>query len=449
LVRSRERARIFVTCLAVTCVTGCGLVLGLESLEYEPTLDGSVDGTGDALVERADGGSESSTGPSLPDAEAPFDLPARWTSYKPPGTSGATYQAGPYDGRFAYFLLNVPTGNASAVVRYDTEAPFDAPESWATFPVVGVADVSAHRALAFDGRYLTLPGTRTLDAGTLTGVSLRFDTQRPADFLSPSAWEVFDTKPFTDGGVGYPAAATIDGGLYLGSSSANIFPMHHAPLAAPDAGWEQAGVTNTTGGNVLGAGCTGPFLYFIGQAALRYDLRKPFGDPTAWEGMALSAFGPDHAGYTGTISTPSHVYTSQASAPADGGDRKWRVARTSPTDVLDAGFEFREVAKTNPLATGALGGAFDGRYVYFAPFPRGTPLPGTVYLRYDTQQPFDADSAWASVTGTALGFGVYSHRGAVFDGMYVYFPPGGTNVPFVRYRATDVKSAFTQPCSPF
>jgi hypothetical protein len=33
--------------------------------------------------------------------------------------------------------------------------------------------------------------------------------------------------------------------------------------------------------------------------------------------------------------------------------------------------------------------------------------------------------------------------------MYVYFPPGGTNVPFVRYRATDVKSAFTQPCSAF
>ena len=170
MVRSRARARFFVACVAVTCVTGCGIVLGLESLVYEPTLDGSVDGAADdARVERSDGGPDSPS-PSV-DAEAPFDLAARWTSYKPPGTSGPGYQAGPYDGRFTYFLLIVPAGTASAIVRYDTDAPFDAPESWSTFPVVGIADVSAHRALAFDGRYLWLPGVRTLDGGTLTGVS--------------------------------------------------------------------------------------------------------------------------------------------------------------------------------------------------------------------------------------------------------------------------------------
>ena len=447
MVPPRERARFVLTGLAVTCVTGCGIVFGLESLEYSASPDASVEGDGG--VQGTDAPADSR---AIPDGEAPFDLRLRWTSFKPPGTDGAQYQAGPFDGRFAYFLLTAGNSVPGALVRYDTEAPFEASSSWSTFLLGSVADVAVQRSLAFDGRYLTLPGVRALEGGA-TGVAIRFDTQRPAEFTSAAAWETFDTRPITEAGVGHVAAASLDGGVYFGASTNTTPNLHRAGEPAFGAGWERVtGYSTCTApaglSAVAGAGCAGSFLYFVGACAVRYDLRQPFSDPAAWVSLPLVDLGLDHTGYTGTVTTPSHVYASQSSF-TDGGDGKFRIAQISPTDQLDAGFAFREVARTNPLATGTLGGTFDGRFVYFAPVPRGNPSPGTVYLRYDTEKSFGDDSAWSSVTGASLGFGVYSHRGAVFDGMYVYYGTSAANVPIVRYRATATKRVIAQPCATF
>jgi len=70
------------------------------------------------------------------------------------------------------------------------------------------------------------------------------------------------------------------------------------------------------------------------------------------------------------------------------------------------------------------GGAFDGRYIYFAPYDNNVEYHGKV-LRYDTNESFLAASSWAAYDPGANGVGndPDGYMGAAFDGRYVYFAP--------------------------
>ena len=84
---------------------------------------------------------------------------------------------------------------------------------------------------------------------------------------------------------------------------------------------------------------------------------------------------------------------------------------------------------------GFSGGAFDGRYVYFAPYFNGSTYSGEV-LRYDTQVDFGTPEAWKTYDLPTNGVGqdTRGFSGAVFDGRYVYFVPGrGQLGEVVRY----------------
>ena len=84
---------------------------------------------------------------------------------------------------------------------------------------------------------------------------------------------------------------------------------------------------------------------------------------------------------------------------------------------------------------GFSGGAFDGRYVYFAPYFNGSSYSGEV-LRYDTQVDFGTPDAWKTYDLPTNGVGqdTRGFSGAVFDGRYVYFVPGrGQLGEVVRY----------------
>ena len=86
--------------------------------------------------------------------------------------------------------------------------------------------------------------------------------------------------------------------------------------------------------------------------------------------------------------------------------------------------------------SGYNGGAFDGRYMYFAPSKYS---PSNEVLRYDTTQTFDVASAWSSFDIQPSSGGGYA--GAVFDGRYIYLVPYYTyqNIgqgEFQRYDTT-------------
>ena len=137
-----------------------------------------------------------------------------------------------------------------------------------------------------------------------------------------------------------------------------------------------------------------------------------------------------------------------------------------------------KVFNTNPaIGNGYRGGTFDNRYVYLTPTqPENNGAAGltfdSVVARYDTQESFDAATAWSAFNLTqksgSANLTVPGYRGAAFDGRYVYFAPSfvgdsasgnvaryDSMAPFTDSRGpistsrrwTRMPSASTAPCS--
>ena len=83
------------------------------------------------------------------------------------------------------------------------------------------------------------------------------------------------------------------------------------------------------------------------------------------------------------------------------------------------------IAQTEGLRTmGFDGAAFDGRYVYFVPFyDGGKDFHGTA-LRYDTQGDFLAPDSWRAFdAGSTDGLATKGYNGGAFDGRFLYLAP--------------------------
>jgi hypothetical protein len=116
-------------------------------------------------------------------------------------------------------------------------------------------------------------------------------------------------------------------------------------------------------------------------------------------------------------------------APQDGGV-VFRFDTTKQLDDSGAWDRFDTHVAESPEGVSFAGAAFDGRYVYLAPY-------ATTIFRYDTRAPFSAAASWTTFDTSALG--AHTFAGVVFDGRYLVFIPLGTSDVFVRY---DTQSAF-------
>ncbi|HLK39140.1 MAG TPA: hypothetical protein VKU41_20400 [Polyangiaceae bacterium] len=135
-----------------------------------------------------------------------------------------------------------------------------------------------------------------------------------------------------------------------------------------------AGVANGTT-KYSGAAFDGRYLYFVPNfsppSVLRYDDRGAFTDPSSWTS-----------------------YTPAAAIVAAGGSKTGT-------------YTYR-------------GGAFDGRYVYLAPFGSNA-----YALQFDTQQPFSQDAAWTAFNAATIDTAA-NYWGALSDGRYTYLVPNNT-----------------------
>jgi hypothetical protein len=187
-----------------------------------------------------------------------------------------------------------------------------------------------------------------------------------------------------------------DGGLEDGEYSDGSSELYYS-LNDPER-WTFLDVTSVGGqATYSGVAFDGRYLYFVPNfsppVVLRYDTQGGLSDPTAWSHYAvlpnIVAAGGSSAG----------VYTY-------------------------------------------LGGAFDGRYVYLAPF--GT---NTYALQYDTQGTFTSGAAWSAFPTTVLDPNA-DYWGVVSDGRHAYFIPNATTT-IVAYDAlsADAGSGFSAPSS--
>lgn len=131
--------------------------------------------------------------------------------------------------------------------------------------------------------------------------------------------------------------------------------------------------------------------------------------------------------------------------PDGGADGSEGGGTDSFHDLADPSFwSTFDVATAIPGAGGFTGGAFDGRYVYFAPFAMGV-VSGLV-VRYDTTKTFNDSAAWSSFDMKTIDPNAAGYSGAVFARGAIYFVPsqGATtaNSLVMRY---DTSGTFTSP----
>jgi len=305
-------------------------------------------------VPRTDGATHHSRVLRL-DRRADFAAPGSWSARDagPP----VSYQGGAFDGRFAYFApgYHQQSGPSGLVMRYDTRAPFEAGESFAFFDAA--AGLGPHCA-CFDGALY--------DGRHVYFAPLERDTvmrcQVGAPFGDPASWQCFDL-----GRVRTPGESRGEAG---GS---------RAPVRS-----------------CVGAVFDGRYVYFVPYAhstVVRCDTEGEFGDPASWEAYdAAGTSGLTCRGYDGAAFDGRHVYFIPfwEGGDASGGFHAHLLRHDTRGGFGDRGSwtaaDASVLAPPNP--GGFNGGAFDGRFLYMAPWRRDAATTqisahGQV-LRYDT-----------------------------------------------------------------
>ncbi|MFO0670529.1 MAG: hypothetical protein U0235_13020 [Polyangiaceae bacterium] len=318
-------------------------------------------------------------------------------------------------------------------------APLDAKDAWATFdPTSLLAAARGYAGGTFDGSYVYF-------APSGTGLVLRCDTRK--DFGSAAAWSVFDTTSLDAGATQFTGA--IFDGRYVyfvpfGEGHARFFARYDTTGEFSSAGaWAVFDSTTVKAGvqGFVGGTFDGRYLYLAPKANelnnasglfTRYDTRAPFGDASSWTTFETSALDSTANGFGGAVFDGRFVTL----VPFDNELPDSVTVRfdTQASFGAAASYETFALAKLAPSLGGFLGGAFDGRYVYFAP---SRPAAATSVVRVDTQGSFA--SSWSRFDAKTLTAGSGGFAGGAFDGRHVYLVPGKPNAALVRY---DTRAAF-------
>jgi hypothetical protein len=459
-----ERRLLAIVCVLLAACVGCG-----EALPSAADDGGSDDGSGgadanvlgdadagidapDASVGPLDGSSDvRGAGDAITDAP-PVDAgddaalgyhdvtdPSSWSTFGITSldASARGFAGAAFDGRYIYFVPYSGSARSGIVVRYDTQASFAAPSSWAIFDTTTVdTNAKGFMGAAFDGRFVYLV---PYDNGARDGIVVRYDTQ--ATFSASSSWSTFDTTRLDARAKGFKGA-TFDGryvylvpndnGILVNGSTADGVVARYDTQATFTAtsSWStfDTMTVNPNANAFFGAVFDGRYVYFVPYGALgvvtRYDTQASFTAPSSWSTFGTMAV--NATWFQGGAFDGRYIYL----APWHSG---YPVARYD----TQASFTAASSWSTFNLGDQRSGTAFDGRYIYLVGAARVTE-------RYDTQASFTASSSWSTFDTTSANPDALDFLGAVFDGRYIYLVPNGTGV-VARFDAKRPRSMPSLP----
>jgi hypothetical protein len=349
-------------------------VLDQCQIAADPTLDCNTNGVLDSC--------------ELTQPLDPFGRASSWATYHPGdnGVGGAGYSGAVFDGRYVYFVPYYDGEYHGEVLRYDTTEDFTDLGSWAAYEpgANGVgSDPDGYVGGVFDGRYVYFAPAENDTAPH--GEVLRYDTELP--FGQSSSWSAFD--------------ATVAPGV----------------LAK---------------GGYRGAIFDGQYVYFVPyydgtnyhSEVLRYDTGLDFQNSASWATFAPL---PDGGYWGGTFDGRYVYFAPYYNGTAGCHGEVLRYDTTAPASFTDpAAWESFDVVLNGVGATpaGYRGAAYDGQYVYFAPYYNGTEHHGEI-LRFDTGLTFASADSWKVFDARSMNVGhrAVGFTNAIFDGRYVYFVP--------------------------
>ncbi|MFA7238805.1 MAG: hypothetical protein WC091_01730 [Sulfuricellaceae bacterium] len=317
-----------------------------------------------------------------------FDDPAAWETFDSaqinPESRG--FVDGLFDGRYFYLVPFFKGDHHGQVTRYDTRLPFTESASWAVFDTTAIHPNSrGFVSGCFDGRHIYLAPYQ-LDHVTTHGQVTRYDTQ--GDFADPGAWQVFDTAKVHPDSRGFHSAV-----------------------------------------------CEGDYVYFVpylrggGEYSgllLRYDRRKDFADPAAWQYFDLTTLDAGCRGYVGGACHNGMLYLAPY---INGTGRHGRVARFDTRAALDdpSAWSVFDCAQVDPGSRGFFGTLSDGRHLYLVPHCRGVGEYHGQLTRYDLSRPFDDPASWSICDLVRADPACKGFIGGVQHAGYLYLAPFETD----------------------
>jgi hypothetical protein len=211
----------------------------------------------------------------------------------------------------------------------------------------------------------------------------------------------------------------------------------------------------------IGGAYDGRYVYFVPYnngaydgVMARFDTQDAggFGAPSAWSTFDIATVNANARGFVSAAFDGRYIYLAPHYNGAYHGTTARYDTQASFTDA--ASWQVFDASTANAGAKGYLGTAFDGRYIYYAPYYNGTAYHGLL-LRFDTQAAggYMDKTSWstfdmgASFNANAVGF-----YAVTFDGKYLYlgqYYDGAGAVPgyggyMVRY---DTTASFTATAS--
>ena len=184
-----------------------------------------------------------------------------------------------------------------------------------------------------------------------------------------------------------------------------------------------------------------------------YDTAGAFDDAASWTPMSLATANAGAAGYVGSAFDGQYVYYApfhRGTVPTlSAGVYHGLVARYDSTATFgDAtAWTFYNAATGDPASLGFYGAVFANGYVYFVPYRKADGTANGTATRYNTAGAFDAATSWTAFDISTLNVAAKGFIGGVFDGRYVYFVPYHNGATHGLVARYDTQSSFTTATS--
>ena len=322
------------------------------------------------------------------------------------------------------FPIKAPRTCPRSRLRYDSLGAFGNASSWVTFDtgtLVGADSGTIGRDFSggvFDGRYLYyIPNN--------DGTVLRYDTKG----VTPDGGPPADAGDAGDAGAGDASIANNGFADPVNWSAFNTL------------------MSNMKADDFRGGVFDGRFLYLVpnrGNIFMRYDTsaKAPnFTNASNWSGFEVDTLANAPTVFNGAVYDGHYVYLIPGNHIAVRFDTGKTFGPAAFTE-----FDLATVVPALAPEAGTLvymGGAFDGRYVYYMP----SYANGGEALRYDTTAPFTAACAWEAAPVNTLNPQLSAFWGRIFDGQNMFYVPVGQGGHSIVMRYTS-KSPSSMPQLP-
>ena len=193
-----------------------------------------------------------------------------------------------------------------------------------------------------------------------------------------------------------------------------------------------------------GAIFDGRYVYFIpmnngsfqGQVT-RFDTHGAFKNQHCWSYFDTTTLNPDSKGFINGAFDGRYIYF----APFINGQHFGQVTRYDTKKYFTSpdSWNFFNTTKLNPNSKGFVGAIFDGRYVYFVPYQLDPKTCHGQVTRYDTHGKFEVETSWDFFDMTNIHPNYKGYHAALFDGRYIYFIPYISSIEPLIYNGNIIQ----------